>query len=290
MSLAHLIKEAERAYHNTSHFPERGAKILISDLESMLNSDIEYLEHKKVPADAIERYKAKFEAMARNWIAAKSRCISSFITGPANFPVRRAEKANASEQNRYNDLQRFREKAKKAMTRVNVTVESELEKAQRKLNECEKAQEIMKACNKVIRKNNTSEEKITELSKLLGNNTRAIEILKPDFCGRVGFASYALQNNNAAIKRWKERVSQLSKKVEIKNSDKSIQSKKYGDVELIQNFEIDRLQIVFPSKPERETITKLKLSGWRWSPKNKAWQRKNTNSAIYSADSILKDF
>ncbi|MFA0125787.1 DUF3560 domain-containing protein, partial [Vibrio sp. 10N.261.48.A2] len=37
----------------------------------------------------------------------------------------------------------------------------------------------------------------------------AKELLKPDFSGRVGFASYSLQNNNANIRTTKKRLEDL---------------------------------------------------------------------------------
>lgn len=57
-------------------------------------------------------------------------------------------------------------------------------------------------------------------------------------------------------------------------------------VQIVKNFDLDRVQIVFPGKPDAETIGKLKGSAWNWSPRNKAWQRKLTDAAIRSAQHI----
>ncbi len=76
-----------------------------------------------------------------------------------------------------------------------------------KLEKLEKLQEIMKAANKIIRnKKFTDEEKVQEMVKIGLSEEGALKALKPDFCGRVGFASYSLQNNNANIKRIKDRI------------------------------------------------------------------------------------
>ena len=48
---------------------------------------------------------------------------------------------------------------------------------------------------------------------------------------------------------------------------------------IVKNFSEDRLQIIFPGKPDAETISKLKSHGFRWSPRFMAWQRQlNTNA------------
>ena len=51
----------------------------------------------------------------------------------------------------------------------------------------------------------------------------------------------------------------------------------------------DRLQIIFPGKPDVEVRAKLKGSGFRWSPTSGAWQRHLGNSAIYAANAILRE-
>lgn len=57
---------------------------------------------------------------------------------------------------------------------------------------------------------------------------------------------------------------------------------------VIKNLDIDRIQILFDEKPGKEMISDLKNSAWRWSPREGAWQRKNTLNAIKSAHNILK--
>ena len=59
---------------------------------------------------------------------------------------------------------------------------------------------------------------------------------------------------------------------------------------MVNNTKIERVQIFFSEFPPAEQRAELKAHGWHWSPKNKSWQRKNTNNAIASANAFAKKF
>lgn len=61
-----------------------------------------------------------------------------------------------------------------------------------------------------------------------------------------------------------------------------------GDVLIVVNHDIERVQIIFEGKPAPDVISELKGAAWNWSPRNSAWQRKITNNAIYSAKRIAE--
>lgn len=137
-----------------------------------------------------------------------------------------------------------------------------------KLEKLEKLQSIMKAANKIVRsKKLTDEEKIQEMVKLGLSEEGAANALKPDFCGRVGFASYSLQNNNANIKRVKDRIKELEKRASEKTTEQEI-----NGIKIIDNVEDNRLQIFFQGIPAVEIRSKLKSNGFRWSRFNGCWQ------------------
>lgn len=62
---------------------------------------------------------------------------------------------------------------------------------------------------------------------------------------------------------------------------------KIDDVEVVENINDNRLQLFFDGKPEQEMINKLKANGFRWSPKNKAWQRQLTDNARIALKRVL---
>ena len=99
--------------------------------------------------------------------------------------------------------------------------------------------------------------------------------------GGQAFASWALSNNNAEIRRVKDRIKSLSQTKEIGFVGWEFEG---GRVEA--NTEANRLQIFFDGKPDEATRTELKSNGFRWSPKAEAWQRQLTNNAYYAADYV----
>jgi chaperonin cofactor prefoldin len=211
------------------------------------------------------------------------------ITGPARFPVRRAEKANQSEDNRWRDLQEFRARAKKAIikkvqpygdgSRIVSHDPEAVAKLREKLDNLKKSQETMKAANRIIRSKSTDHD--TKLAKLRELGIPAAETLfKPDFCGRVGFADYQLQNNNANIKRVEARIKELSAAPEGLELEK-------GEVRI---FEGDgRIQVEFPGKPPESTRSTLKRNGFKWSPSRGTWVRMANGTARNVARLLLDE-
>lgn len=153
-----------------------------------------------------------------------------------------------------------------------------------RIEKATKLQETMKACNKVIKSKKL--DRPQQIAKLMESTNlpeaNIIKLFEPDFCGRIGFASYQLTNNNANINRMKKRL------ISLKNADTETKSKKYGDIELIYNIEANRVQLVFPSKPDDAIRTILKHHGFKWSRNESAWQRLLNRNGKYSADLVIK--
>ena len=59
-------------------------------------------------------------------------------------------------------------------------------------------------------------------------------------------------------------------------------------VKLVQNTTLDRIQLLFDGKPEPDTIAQLKREAFRWSPREGAWQRQNTNNGVQAAYRVLR--
>lgn len=56
---------------------------------------------------------------------------------------------------------------------------------------------------------------------------------------------------------------------------------------LVWNYEADRLQILFDSIPNDGMRKELKASGFKWSPRQQAWQRQLTQNAVHAAQRVL---
>lgn len=58
-------------------------------------------------------------------------------------------------------------------------------------------------------------------------------------------------------------------------------------VRMVLNTVLDRVQLIFPDKPDAEMRAELKGSAFRWSPREGAWQRKLTRNGVWAARGIL---
>lgn len=268
-----------QAHSNTSFSPEKRATMYVKEYSAILEEDLKEL------GENTGNYKEKFINHFTNWMHAKSRCLSSMITGPANFPVRRAQKANASEHNRYTDFMTWRDKYFKAVNRVPTkSPEEELYLAERKLEAQLNFQFQLKEINKLIRKS-----KAQDLKELLNElqasdkefTTEELSCISDNYGRGYKVPGYTLTNLNARIKSTKEKIVIMTNRINRK--------KEWEDINFDGGYvtiEDDRVKIFHEQKPEREIITEIKSSGFRWSPFWKCWCRKHTGNAIYSMKNL----
>jgi hypothetical protein len=183
------------------------------------------------------------------------------------------------------------DEAQDAKSAPTATESPELTQARAKLQKLMDLQQRMKDANKVIKSKKYDEsQKIAQLAEQGFSEAQAIELMKPDFAGRIGFADYQLTNNNATIRNTQKRIAELEARETAQQRAASGNSQtsyefEGGNIEL--NYGDDRLQVFFDRKPDPETISKLKSNGFKWSPTNVAWQRQLTDNAISTANYLF---
>jgi Domain of unknown function (DUF3560) len=165
-----------------------------------------------------------------------------------------------------------------------------IEKLKEKIAAAVDRQDFMKAGNKIVKSKKLTIDQKTEQLKAAGHCTL---ILQPDFCGRVGYADYELTNNNANIRRMKQRLEQLEKAL-INAVDIGDTEEEYPDLDLIVRHArtINRVQLIFSGKPSVQIRNLLKSHGFRWAPSEGAWQRHLTGfgcrHTIDAIETLLK--
>lgn len=287
--LGHLLETAQRAYYWTSQNPEGRGFRTLKDFDAQLHSDLETI----IDDEAKARYKQKYIQLFCAWLSAQSRCASSFVTGPSGFNVRRAEKANNRERAQMENFNAWRAKALKAIAKSQQpeATLTELQEARQKLEQRKVNHAFMKSCNKILSSKKTNDDEKRAALLELGVKPENLEkLMIPDRVYGRGFPSFSLTNNNAEIRRLEGRVKMLEAKEQkaveqIETGEAP--SIKIGEVEILQNFDADRVQIMFPEIPPMEVRSELKSHGFKWSPRFSAWQRKLTNNATYYAKQIV---
>ena len=149
-----------------------------------------------------------------------------------------------------------------------------VEKLEAKLAGLEAMQEEMKTVNAYYRKHKTLEgcpvlsaEEIGKLQSSMASDWRK---------NPVPYPSYLLTNNNANIRRTRQRIEDLKSQSEYAGW-----AFPGGRAEI--NEGENRLQLFFEEKPSEEQRRELKSNGFKWAPSQGAWQRQLTKNAIYAA-------
>ena len=241
-----------------------------------------------------DKYSAKLAAAINRENHIRAMCPSVMISGAGNFPVRKKEKQNAAMDkfwaesgDLFDPTENYYFKKIRAHL-TNKTIYSNdalaLEKLQNKLKDLEEKQAEMKAYNAYYRKNKTlkgfeglSDEDAERLDK---------EIEKSWY--QQPFAPYELSNNNGKIKQTKERIAELTRLKEAAETPAEDKYPQVEGVEVVENAEAMRIQLIFDGKPDDETRSLLKSNGFRWSPSFGAWQRQLTGNGIYATKTVLK--
>ena len=295
--MTELNKQLAMSAHNgTSFSPEKRGAAVIDGFNSHLVRIREDLMKRAKTEEDRDFIDGEMSVLASGYaskmndqLASQGRCVSTMIAGPSNFNTRRAQKANSAYDNRIEATNTYLDRAISSIRRrlKKMQVEAaggEAEVMKEKLRRAEETQERMKDTNKILRSKKLSNaEKMQTVMDKYGYPERFVyDLMHPDW-GKPGFASYKLTNNNANIRRMRERVEALQTKEDTPTTEI-----KFDGGTIIDNCEDDRVQIDFDEKPDDAMRAKLKGSGWRWAPSVMLWQRKRTNAVMYSAKEILE--
>ncbi|SFE36118.1 antirestriction protein ArdA [Peptostreptococcus sp. D1] len=243
---------------------------------------VDPMYHDKIDS-LLDTYARKLAANMNKGYEIAGRVPSIMIAGGSNFPVRKKEKQNAAADRNMEEWQDIRGLLDKirstGMGGISADDPQAVEKLQSKLAGLEKSQETMKAVNAYYRKHKTLDgcPHLTpeQIEKLKASMERGYHLEgKP-------YPTWALSNNSAEIRRVKSRIQDLSQKKTVGYVGWEFEG---GKVEA--NTEANRLQIFFDEKPDEAARAELKSNGFRWSPKEGAWQRQLTDNAYFAANYI----
>ncbi len=167
-----------------------------------------------------------------------------------------------------------------------------LDKLTARLEAARREHEEMKEVNAILRRTKAEglEAQAAALTARGMDLMLAWRLVKPDFMGRQGYPFLA--NHSAKIKRLQDRITELQAAAEAESTETEITAPDpdgaEGRIILRENVEANRLQLLFPGKPDEETRKRLKRHGFRWAPSEGAWQRQLTNAARYAAQEVLE--
>lgn len=245
---------------------------------------VDPMYHEKIDR-LLDLYARKLAENMNAGFSINARCPSILISGGSNFPVRKKEKQNAARDRNMAEWRRIQGLLDKIRGVGTGGISSDdpqaLAKLEAKLAKLEKHQELMKAANAAIRMKD-KEKGDKRLAELGYTPEEIAELRAPDFAGRIGYPAYALQNNNANIRRIRERVEELKKR----QTEPAPEGWEFDGGQVVVNTDENRLQIIFDGKPDADLRAELKSEGFRWAPSQGAWQRQLTDNAFRAARRI----
>ena len=243
---------------------------------------VDPMYHEKIDS-LLDTYARKLAVNMNHGYEIDARVPSIMIAGGSNFPVRQKEKQNAARDSNMQEWQYIQGLLDKirstGMGGIRQDDPQAIPKLQKKLDGLEKAQETMKAVNAYYRKHGT----LDGCPHLSPEN---IENLKADMASgwhyeKKPFQSWELSNNNAEIRRVRQRIESLTRASEVAYVGWEFDG---GHVEA--NRDQGRLQVFFDGKPEADARQQLKENGFRWAPSVGAWQRLLNDNAYRASDRI----
>lgn len=249
---------------------------------------VDPMYHEKIDG-LLDKYARELADVINQRNAIDARVPSVMIAGGSNFPVAAKNKQNAARERndvRYNEVQDILRKIQSVgMGGIMSDDKDALAKLTAKLEKLEAHQALMKAANAAVRMKDATKGD-AKLRELGYTDDEIKQLRTPDFCGRVGYPDYEMKNNNANIRRIKERIAGLEK--EAQRAAENTGPVKGDGYELVENTDLGRIQFVFGGKPDDDTRALLKENGFRWAPSQGAWQRMLNDNGRSAAERVRR--
>jgi hypothetical protein len=292
---------AYNAYRGISFDPEKRAKQTQDEYVNYMQSvyddvmKIAKTDEQRATIDAaFENYRKGYIQKQLAHLQAKSRTLSPMITGPANFPTRRNEKANNAEHKR---LEEFLEWDKKALARLKEIARGTRSQEEIKGEQFEIIRRDLASSLSTIKGIDNGTVRGSSRSLLVNNLTNRIKTLARN--GKTDLVNKALDYIDDYQKDlakplispkhsvWDLRSQVAEQPGQVENPTGTETIKEYQGASVVNNRDAERVQILFDEKPSEQVRNALKKAAFKWSPSNNAWQRQNTPNGIAAAKRVL---
>lgn len=242
--------------------------------------------HDKLDA-LLDRYARRLADYYNAYYRNESACPSILVCGGSNFPVCKKQKQNARRESlwqEYKEIDAILDKIRSVGTgAVDLTDPHARELLQDRLQQEQNALDYCKAANAYYRKH----KNLRGYASLTDQQADALtdpDAFSVKLYGKP-YGDFELSSLRGKIKRIQARLADLDKlQAAAQQPDNTT---KFDGGEIVRNAEENRLQILFDEIPDADTRDALKSNGFRWSPRNKAWQRQLTQNAEYAARRVL---
>lgn len=242
---------------------------------------VDPMYHDKIDA-LVDRYARKLAENLNERNVIDARVPSILISGGGNFPVAKKHKQNAARDRNYGEyaeISKLLDKIRSVgMGGISADDDLAVEKLTKKLEGLESLQATMKAVNAYFRKHKTLDG-CPELTPEQAEKLKADMAQSWHLDKSKPYPAYLLSNNNANIRRVRQRIEELSSRSEFAGWTFSGGEAKINEAE-------NRLQLIFEEKPDADQRQELKSNGFKWAPSQGAWQRQLNQNAIRAAARI----
>jgi hypothetical protein len=301
-------EDIEPQFHALTHFPDRRANTELADLAERLNLFAAYVVElwdkacAPIPEAEIESFARRHVDLTRRYWGAEGRCMNWFITGPARFPVAtRNEKRMRISDARRADLKAHETTARRAVKRkafphgaddepIRSGDPSAMQRIVTRIEELALSIDRMKAANAIIRR---MEKELSSEDDMIAAVAANTGLSREVAAGGIKLApwqtrrGFGTTNSRAELRRLQRRLSAIAKMKERGTQSEEVDTSA-GAVEIKENADMARIQLIFPDKPDESTRRALKANGFRWSPSQGAWQRHLNEAGRYAAQRVLK--
>ena len=284
------------AFSATSFSPERRAETTRTEYAKTLADDLELFTAQATKggtldllAEEFEKYRAGYAARYRAYLSSQSRCVSSMIAGPSNFPAARMNKRADIAHKRLNELIEYQARARKAVIRnlrpdlapIMSGDSDAIQRLQAELSTLQSKQAHMKAVN-AAHKRYMKDPASLDKSEFPESTKNTIRNYKPRYSWEPHpFAPFELTNNSANIRRVEARIQSLSAAKAAPVIEREGTAARLED-----DPPANRIRLYFPGKPDDAVRSKLKSNGFRWSPTIGAWQAYRNHNSLSVAQQI----
>ena len=298
-----ISEETARNAHYCVHMSDYEPGSATASYRNSVNSAAHLVEQQKARTSAfyhdkldalLDRYARRLAQWTNDYNRNQASYPSQFIAGAGNFNMRKHNRQMSREDSlweEYRQIEAILDKIRSVGTGpVDLADPHAREMLTERLNSQRQMLEDAKTANAYYRKHKTLEG-----CPGLSEKNRAWLTRPGVFASGDGspisqygspFPAYELASIRGKIERTEQRLAELDKREQQAAEPQT--GTAFDGGQIVRNIDLNRLQILFDAIPDADTRAALKQNGFRWSPKNQAWQRQLTDNAERAARQVLR--